>query len=68
MSTSACELVFKDWDQGTAQAVDVSWEGTISSNSNLYLAATLAVRPQLDKFTCTYCKFYCILSNIGNIM
>ena len=61
-------LVFKDWDQRAAQAVDVYWEGTISSNSKFYLVATLADRPQLDKFTCTRGKFYCILSNIGNIM
>ena len=61
-------LVFKDWDQRTAQAVDVSWEGTISRNTKFYLVATLADPPQLDKFTCTHGKFYCILSNISNIM
>ena len=61
-------LVFKDWDQRTAQAVDVSWKGTINRNTKFYLAAILADHPQLDKFTCTHCKFYCILRNIGNIM
>ena len=61
-------LVFKDLDQRIGQAVHVSWEGTISSNTKFYLAATLADNPQLDKFTCTHCKFYRILGNIGNIM
>ena len=34
-------LVFKDWDQKTAQAVDVSWEGTIqvSDKTKFYVAA-----------------------------
>ena len=51
-------LVFKDWDQRTSKAVDVSWEGTISRRTKFYLAATLADHPQLDKFTGTHCKFY----------
>ena len=34
-------LAFKVWGQRTAQAVDVSWEGTISHKSKLYLATTL---------------------------
>ena len=64
-------LDFKDWDQRTAQAVDVSWEqweGSIIRNTRFYLAATWADHLQLDKFTCTHSKFYCILSNIGHIM
>ena len=54
--------------QRPAQAVDVSWGGTISRNTKFYLAATLADHRQLDKFTYTHGKFYCMLSNIGNMM
>ena len=61
-------LVFQDWDQRKEQAVDMSLEGTISSNTKFYLADTLADHPQLDKFTGMHGIFYCILSNIGNIM
>ena len=64
----AAAMVFKDWDQRTAQAVDVSWEGTISRNTKFYLVATLADHPQLDKFTCAHGKFYWILSDVSIIM
>ena len=50
-------LVFKDWDQRIAQAVDVSWEGSIISKSKFYLEATLANHPQLDKFNVHTVKF-----------
>lgn len=51
-------LVFKDWDQRTAEAVDVSWEGSISRRTKFFLAATIADHPQLDKFTCTHGKLW----------
>ena len=41
--------VFKDWDQRTAQAVDVSWEGYISRKTKFYLAATIADHPHYTR-------------------
>ena len=41
---------------------------TSTRKTNFYLEAKLADHPELDKFTCAHGKFYCILSNIGNIM
>ena len=43
--------VFENWDEMTAEPVDLHWAGSILRKSKIYLAAVVVDHPQLDKFT-----------------
>lgn len=47
----ALAYVLHDWDERTAEAMTVMWEGKIERPTKLYLGAVVVDHPQLDKFT-----------------
>jgi hypothetical protein len=46
----ALAYVLHDWDERTAEARNVFWEGKIQRPTKLYLGAVVVDHPQLDKF------------------
>ena len=43
--------VFENWDERTAEPVDLRWGGSILRKTKIYLAAVVVDHPQLDKYT-----------------